>query len=89
MPEGAFLARLGGDEFVALLVGLTLAEGAALAFRLRRDLLDGLGPDGLTASFGLSAKRPGEPLRSTLERADLAPLRRAKARGKDRVETAP
>lgn len=88
-------ARYGGEEFALILPGTTLAEGAALAERIRGEVADRevvLKSDGrrlgtVTLSIGVAQFRPGEPLERFLERADAA-LYRAKAAGRNRVERA-
>jgi diguanylate cyclase (GGDEF)-like protein len=94
---GAWLCRHGGEEFLVLLRDATLAQGAALAERLR-DTVAGLrlahegAPDGvITLSVGVAAIEPrlhppaaGYP--QLIQDADRA-LRRAKRAGRNRVES--
>lgn len=84
------LARYGGDEFVVLLPGATLAEGLAVAERMRQSFsretagLTGL-PLPPTLSVGVArADMAGQPLESLLSLADSA-LYLAKREGRDRV----
>nr|WP_316642443.1 diguanylate cyclase [uncultured Roseateles sp.] len=85
--ETDLAGRWGGEEFM-LICRNTDAEGAAtLAEKLRLAIqgrqLDGAGH--CTASFGVSAWRPGDRIESLIARADAA-LYRAKAQGRNRVE---
>jgi diguanylate cyclase (GGDEF)-like protein len=82
-------ARWGGEEFLVVLPGIALAEGAARAERLRAAIgAEPIGAAGwVTASFGVTAIRVGDTLAEVVQRADEA-LYRAKANGRNRVETA-
>jgi diguanylate cyclase (GGDEF)-like protein len=86
------VARLGGEEFSVLLPEADLPEAAALGERLRTVLADlavlGLpGAQPVTASFGVAAiDDADDTFEAVLRRADTA-LYRAKAAGRDRVET--
>jgi diguanylate cyclase (GGDEF)-like protein/PAS domain S-box-containing protein len=87
------VGRLGGDEFVIVAPATDLDAAQQIAQRLQRSLgstAAGVVPGGeaITASFGVARARPGEPAEVLLARADAA-LYRAKARGRDRVETEP
>ncbi|MDM4766058.1 diguanylate cyclase [Pelomonas sp. SE-A7] len=86
------LGRTGGEEFVALLPGIGVSAALEIAERMReaaaRTPLDDIAP-GLqaTVSVGLSQLRPQErEIGALLRRADAA-LYRAKAAGRNRVET--
>jgi len=84
------LGRLGGEEFLAVIAGGSLAQGMALAERLR-EAAAGLAPAGwsgtqpVTASVGVTTLSPGDTLAAALARADAA-LYRAKDGGRNRVE---
>ncbi len=82
--------RYGGEEFVVLLHDADLVGAVQLAERLRQDVaLPGKGDmPPIHASFGVAAWRPDDTTTDTLlTRADQA-LYRAKAAGRNRVETA-
>lgn len=86
--------RYGGEEFLIVLTDTGL-DGARLALeRIRgaiaaaRELSAALPGRQVTVSGGLAAWKPGEEASQLLARADAA-LYRAKANGRDRVETAP
>jgi GGDEF domain-containing protein len=80
---GAALARCARRADLVARVG-----GARAAERARAALAAlSLGAGRLTASFGVAELHPGEPARALVRRADAA-LYRAKALGRDRVETA-
>ncbi|MDE2146525.1 MAG: diguanylate cyclase [Burkholderiales bacterium] len=83
------LARFGGEEFVVLLPATALDEARQVLTRLQRSLSEALflheGREVfVTFSAGVSAWRSGEPLQTTLERADEA-LYEAKRTGKNRT----
>jgi diguanylate cyclase (GGDEF)-like protein len=91
------LARYGGEEFVMVLPHTDVAGARLLAERLRTDvealhLLHGAlgGPDLVTVSEGVAARRPRPelPPESLIVAADQA-LYRAKATGRNRVCLAP
>jgi diguanylate cyclase (GGDEF)-like protein len=89
MQTGFPAGRIGGEEFAILMAGATIrqAEAVADAVRLRfaESSLSGLPADlRLSASFGISRYRPGEPPRNAFVRADAA-LYRAKQAGRNRV----
>jgi len=85
------LGRLGGEEFVALLPA-TLAEAAIAAERVRsafaaaRIVRNGQ-RIAATVSIGVACSLPSVAIDLLITRADHA-LYRAKANGRDRVETA-
>lgn len=83
------VARIGGEEFVVLLAHCTAAGAVEFAERLRRAIAatDFPLPEGaarVTASFGVTAHRDGEPLARLVHRADEL-LYRAKADGRNRA----
>lgn len=88
---GRVAGRLGGEEFAMLLPGASLDDTRNVAEAMRRRfadtrLLAAAAEHAFTASFGVAARRPGEPLSFALDRADAA-LNLAKTRGRDRVAT--
>jgi diguanylate cyclase (GGDEF)-like protein len=92
-PED-LIGRLGGEEFAALLLGADTEGAAVAAERLRAAFVvaaaevDGM-PVGGTVSIGIASARAGEcELDQLLASADGA-LYLAKARGRNRVESAP
>lgn len=88
-----FIARFGGEEFVLLLPGSALAAGRALSDDLRAAVeacpfhFKGERVT-VTVSIGVSAFQIGDQAETVLKRADQA-LYRAKAQGRNRVETDP
>lgn len=87
--SGDTVARIGGEEFALLLPGMSLGEAAALCERLRHSIeKTSLAPRrealSVTASFGVIAREPYEPLADALERADRA-LYVAKREGRNRI----
>lgn len=81
--------RWGGEEFLILMPETPMDFGQKIAQRvaqsiknIRLEFLD----IAISASFGLSVYRLGEQFSETLNRADAA-LLRAKALGRDRVES--
>jgi diguanylate cyclase (GGDEF)-like protein len=88
---GHHAARIGGEEFALLLPGASAADARDLADMIRRRFNDLAHPvrgakDRLSASFGIGEYEAGEPPASAFIRADAA-LYRAKAAGRNRVET--
>lgn len=92
--RGADVAsRYGGEEFCILLPQTSLAEGIAIAERIRRRITRVRFPHGksqplgsVTVSIGVSSFSPGlETPETIIEAADRA-LYLAKSRGKNRVE---
>ncbi|WP_374565956.1 diguanylate cyclase [Ideonella sp.] len=81
--------RYGGEEFIVLLHDADATGATLLAERLRQHVASP--PDGTTpaisASLGVAVWQPGDSADSLLARADQA-LYRAKAAGRNRVETA-
>ena len=92
LRETDLAGRWGGEEFLLLLPGTDAAGAAQLAERVRaafaeRPILASDGaPLGVTCSFGVAQHRPGEDEDELTGAADRA-LYRAKAQGKNRVET--
>ena len=89
MRETDVLARWGGEEFLVMLPDTRPDEARVGVERLRRVLSrdEAWGPQAhmrVSFSAGLTAWRPGEPLRDALARADHA-LYQAKASGRDRL----
>lgn len=88
------IARLGGEEFVLLLPNADLAAAQHLAHRLcdavsEAPLLLNGETLHLTVSIGVAERKPEDrDLHALLSRADEA-MYRAKAAGRNRVETAP
>ena len=66
--EADSVVRLGGDEFLLLLAGADLDTLRSTAGRLRRDT--GAAPCAFT--LGSALREPGEPLATTIARADAA-----------------
>lgn len=93
MREVDRLARFGGEEFLVLLPGLTLAEAAPVAERLRAlvagaPLADGGNNINVSVSIGIAEwAGADEDLSRLLVRADAA-LYQAKQHGRDRVALA-
>ncbi|MEQ8663734.1 MAG: GGDEF domain-containing protein [Gammaproteobacteria bacterium] len=89
-------ARFGGEEFIILLPDTELKGGRALAESIRAAIERGrvYNPKNgeeirrITISLGVTELVPGEPIDSTIARADAA-LYRAKEGGRNRVELAP
>ena len=79
LRPGDVLARLGGEEFALALPACSLEAAADIVERLRATV-----PAGLTASAGVTLRRPGDTLAATLARADIA-LYAAKGDGRDRT----
>ena len=83
------LARWGGEEFVLLLCDTTSAAAHELLERVRKAvaahaLAQGAGTVHMTVSIGWTQHLRGEPLETTLERADQA-LYEAKRCGRNQV----
>ncbi len=76
------IARLGGDEFAILVTGVrALGTEDGLAEELRAIPSAALG--GVSYSFGVSTRRPGESIEDCLIRADLQLIERKRARSGD------
>ncbi|MET0131102.1 MAG: sensor domain-containing diguanylate cyclase [Stenotrophomonas chelatiphaga] len=80
-------ARYGGEEFVLLLPDTDLRTAELQCDFLRMAVADLPLGFPVTVSIGVAAHRSGDPTDRTIERADAA-LYRAKAAGRNRVETA-
>jgi diguanylate cyclase (GGDEF)-like protein len=93
LREADVASRYGGEEFCILLPQTALAEGMAIAERIRRRITRVRFPHGktqpqgsVTVSIGVSSFSPGlETPEAIIEAADRA-LYLAKSRGKNRVE---
>ncbi|UUY07127.1 diguanylate cyclase [Pseudomonas sp. J452] len=79
--------RLGGEEFIVLAPATSEDQAMILAEALwqilRNEPVDGVGI--VTASFGVTAWRPGESSAALLSRVDAA-VYKAKAAGRDRLQ---
>jgi diguanylate cyclase (GGDEF)-like protein/PAS domain S-box-containing protein len=86
--EEDVVARVGGDEFAALLPGRTLTEAVMVGERLRRAMYGVVVPHGFArVSVGCARGGARDNALNVWSLADEA-LYRAKARGRDRVESA-
>jgi diguanylate cyclase (GGDEF)-like protein len=83
------LVRWGGEEFLLVCPETNAEQAALLAEKLRTSMELETWPNALavTASFGVSEIQSGEDIGAAITRADGA-LYRAKAGGRNRVETA-
>ena len=88
--ESDALGRLGGEEFVIVCRHSALEGCLATANKIREEIAghDFPGVGLVTASFGATAYQPGDDAAQLLARADTA-LYRAKAAGRNRVESIP
>lgn len=82
-------ARFGGDEFCVLLLDASETEAAEVMERVRTGVeklaVDRMAPGSISASFGVTALRPGDvSLDDLVARADRA-LYESKQRGRNRV----
>lgn len=86
--EADALARLGGEEFVIVCLNSGLEGCTAMADNVREAIAGHTFAHGgrVTASFGVATCREDDTVATLLARADAA-LYRAKAAGRDRVET--
>jgi diguanylate cyclase (GGDEF)-like protein len=81
--------RVGGEEFLVLLPGVTLADGVAVAERIRATLeATPVGTARVTVSIGVVAGRAETGQQNLIEAADRA-LYNAKAAGRNRICTSP
>ena len=88
LRSGDVVARWGGEEFCVLLARVNKAEAHALAVRMAA-LIGATGEPRVTVSVGVAQAHPcTEGVDELIRRADAA-LYRAKAAGRNRVETAP
>lgn len=83
------LARVGGEEFALLVVRARAHRAGELATAAREAIATAVATEPcagitVTASVGFAQRVPGEDLKTTLRRADVA-LYRAKADGRDRA----
>ena len=84
------ISRYGGEEFLLCLTDTDLETAQAIIDRLREELAslpfdgNGKGSFHVTASFGLVALDPDQPVERSIERSDQA-LYAAKANGRDRA----
>lgn len=90
LDAGTPLFRYGGEEFALLLPDVDLAQGVALAERLRaRVLREALGGIAVTVSIGVAEGRlQADAVANALDRADRA-LYAAKRAGRNRVVSDP
>jgi len=91
-PAEWLVARFGGEEFLLAARGLNEGDFTATIEELRRaiaatPLITPGGPQSLTASFGIAARREGEAVGPLITRADNA-LYAAKQAGRNRTERA-
>ena len=83
------LGRMGGEEFVLLLPETALQDAGSVAERIRAACAAAEGPARYTVSIGVATLEPGDGgIQELLARADAA-LYRAKAKGRNRVESDP
>lgn len=83
------LGRFGGEEFVALLPETSLEEALNVAERIRAACAQSGARAACTVSIGVTTnRRPDDSVDALIARADAA-MYQAKARGRNRVETAP
>ncbi len=85
---GAKVGRWGGEEFVILVPRYARNEAITLAEQIRKEIANNpMAGLNITLSLGVASYRRGETYESLFERADQATYR-AKAAGRNRVETA-
>ncbi|MFN0206393.1 MAG: HDOD domain-containing protein [Planctomycetota bacterium] len=87
-----YVGRYGGEEFCLILPNTPLAEGVAVAERVRTAVeafgktnAAKFGGRGVTVSGGIAVNKPGERIEALLGRADAA-MYRAKQNGRNRLE---
>lgn len=82
-----FVARFGGEEFVIVMPETTADGATRLAERIRQSMaqreIGGVSRK-ITASFGVTMKRPGDKAKDLVSRADQA-LYQSKENGRNRV----
>ncbi len=82
------LGRFGGEEFLLLLPDTSLEQATQVAERIRSDLAKSTATPFCTVSIGVTTSDGRDPsVEAILARADAA-MYRAKAAGRNRVETA-
>ncbi|GEM44630.1 GGDEF domain-containing protein [Deinococcus cellulosilyticus NBRC 106333 = KACC 11606] len=83
------VSRWGGEEFLVLLPQTPVSDGLRIAEQIRLDLErhDFPGVRQVTASLGVAAAQPAEPVRAWIHRADQA-LYQAKRGGRNQVKLA-
>jgi diguanylate cyclase (GGDEF)-like protein len=82
-----FVARYGGEEFVIVMPETTADGATRLAERIRQSMAHREISDvsrNITASFGVTMKRPGDDAKDLVSRADKA-LYQSKENGRNRV----
>ncbi len=85
--EEDLAARYGGEEFIILLLHTDLEQSVKMIERVRsafEKLTEDEGPQKVTASFGLTALKDGDTLKTLTERADKA-LYASKETGKNKT----
>lgn len=87
LRQSDHLGRFGGEEFLLLLPDTALEQAVQVAERIRADLAKSATPPSCTVSIGVTTSDGRDPsVESILARADAA-MYRAKANGRNRVET--
>ena len=88
LREGDRFGRWGGEEFAVVVPETPFDATGQLAGRIRETIGDHEFEQGcrLSASFGVATHQPGDKVATLFKKADVA-LYRAKALGKNRVET--
>ncbi len=87
LRESEYFIRWGGEEFVVLMPGTSLQGAKMAAEKLRRIVESAPFPEvgRVTCSFGVTALKEDDTIKSFFERADAA-LYEAKKGGRNRVE---
>ena len=87
LRQSDYLGRFGGEEFLLLLPDTSLEQATQVAERIRTDLAKSSTSPSCTVSIGVTTSEGGDPtVEAILARADAA-MYRAKANGRNRVET--